>query len=318
MRRRDRATRSDEGAHPGAPPPEEEAGQGDPSERPASPPKRMRKHTPLVDEEGTPLISPAATVRTTHDHYEGKYGGGKDSAKAALHNAVSETWATARDGHGGSPLTFTREDILTETQALAKRKRSAPGPDAVSYEILGLIGKKTAEVTATALTEWCADMGTQDLPQIWAQCILSLIPKAGKGKHMEPASHRSCVGYPEHGCGPHSAQDASRPFEGFCERLRISSRRHCQGGCHAHTSPYREDARRGEHIHVVNIDISDAFGRIQYDNTRTALESKIGCRRALPLFRLLVGTSCSICVVEECSRTPYTSGKGVDKAQYKS
>lgn len=68
-----------------------------------------------------------------------------------------------------------------DTQALATRKSSAPGPDVVPYEVVGLIGKETAGVMATALTDWCADMGTQDLPQIWAQSILSLIPKAGEG-----------------------------------------------------------------------------------------------------------------------------------------
>lgn len=66
-------------------------------------------------------------------------------AKAALHRAVSETGATARGGHGSPPpLNFSAEDVLTETQTLAKRKRSAPGPDAVPREVLGLIGKETA------------------------------------------------------------------------------------------------------------------------------------------------------------------------------
>lgn len=134
----------------------------------------MRKHTPLVDEEGNPLVSPAATMRTIHDHYEGKYGGGRDTANAALaalRKALPETQAKARDGQGGHPLTM-------ETRALAKRKSSAPGPDAV---LLGLIGEATPGVMATALTNSCADMGTQDIPQIWAQSILSLNPKAGKG-----------------------------------------------------------------------------------------------------------------------------------------
>lgn len=80
----------------------------------------MRKHAPLADEEGNPLINPAALI--IHDHYEAKYGGGKESAKAALHIAVSETQATACDGHRGNPFTFSGEDILTETQALKKKK----------------------------------------------------------------------------------------------------------------------------------------------------------------------------------------------------
>lgn len=63
----------------------------------------IRKHTPLVDEEGNPLVGLAPTMRMIHDHFESKYGGGAESARAALHAAVSETRATARDGHGGSP-----------------------------------------------------------------------------------------------------------------------------------------------------------------------------------------------------------------------
>lgn len=58
--------------------------------------------------------------------------------------------------------------------------------------------------------------------------------------------------------------------------------------------PLIEKARVwGEHIPMATIDISDAFGRIQYTGAWGGLKAKIGGRCAL--FRLLVGTSCNIC-----------------------
>lgn len=94
---------------------------------------------------------------------------------------MSETRATARDGQAGRPLVFTGEDVLQEIRALSKREFSAPGPDAVLYEVLEEVVSKTADIVATALTNSCADMGTQDLPRIWAESVLSLIPQARKG-----------------------------------------------------------------------------------------------------------------------------------------
>lgn len=51
----------------------------------------------------------------------------------------------------------------------------------VSYEVVGLIGKGAAEVMASNLVAWCANMDGGDLPMTWAKSILSLIPKAGRG-----------------------------------------------------------------------------------------------------------------------------------------
>lgn len=206
------------------------------------PPQGMRKHTPLADEERNPLIGPVATMRTFHNHYEDKYGGGTDLVKTALHKVVSETRAAARGVQGGHPLTFGAEDLLLEARALAKRN-SAPGPDAVPYEVPGLIGEETAGVMATAPTDWCADMGTQDTPQIWAQSILSLIPKSGKGvkiHNLRPIGAR--VGGAENRCGLHYAQDANRYPSGIGERLRKSPRQQCRIGAHALASHYRKVA----------------------------------------------------------------------------
>lgn len=71
------------------------------------------------------------------------------------------------------------------------------------------------------------------------------------------------------------------------------------------TSLLIEKAREwGENSHMGKIDISDAFGSIEYKDMRKALRTKLGCRRALPLFRLLAGTSCNVCWCGEVLEEP--------------
>lgn len=68
---------------------------------------------------------------------------------------------------------------------------SAPGHDAASYDILGMIGEKTAGIMASTSADCCAGIGTQGLPRIWAESVLSLIPEAGNNTTEISISGRS-------------------------------------------------------------------------------------------------------------------------------
>lgn len=93
---------------------------------------------------GTPIVVPAPTTkRPIYTRCEQKQGDGREDTNPALQNVASETCAVERDGHGGIPLKFNGEDLLHETCIVVKRRGSAPGPGAVSHEVLGLTGKET-------------------------------------------------------------------------------------------------------------------------------------------------------------------------------
>lgn len=68
---------------------------------------------------------------------------------------------------------------------------------------------------------------------------------------------------------------------------------------------------------MAKLDISDAFGSIDFDNTWKALKAKLGCRRALPLFRLLFGASCNISWCGEVPEDPIDCRQGGRQALWK-
>lgn len=67
-----------------------------------------------------------------------------------------------------------------------------------------------------------------------------------------------------------------------------------------------EKAREwGEHIHVAKTTSRTLLGASStYADTWGTLKAKLGCRCALPLFRILVGTSCNICWCGEVLEEP--------------
>lgn len=199
-------------------------------------------------------------MRTTHVSYWAKYGGGLAKASNILHAAVSETPAAAREGHGGSRLNLTQEDILHETQAVARRKRSALGPDAVSYEALGLFGETVAENMA-----WR-----------WATSILFLVRMAGKRGREDISGPSTRAGTAENGDGLHDTQHVGTSWMDRSMRMHIVRR------CSRYSSP--SSGRN-----------SPGVGRsIQYKDTWDALRSNLGCRRAFAIFHLFVGALSNI------------------------
>lgn len=161
-------------------------------------------------------------------------------------------------------------------------------------------------IIAEALTNWCADIGTQYLPKTWDESVFSLIPKAGKGgkiRHLRPIGFVSvlqktaaaCIirkTWAELLCG--SDAFAYRPGSGLdvavmSVRLLI------------------ENARDwGEHIHVVKIEFSDAFRSIHYTGTWGALKAKLGFRRASPFSVFWWGPHATSVGAVKCLRNQYT------------
>lgn len=231
--------------------------------------------------------------------YEGNYGGGKRRRNPPSTPRCPRHGRRPAMGMAAALSPSPGGHFDGNTRPLAKVKWSAPGPDAVSDDILGLIGAETAEVMGTALTEWCADMGTQDLPQIWAQSIVPLIPKAGKkgerGEDTESASHRSCVGYPGDICCLHYAQAAARPLRGFGERLGIPAGKQRRGGCHTPAPPCQRDPRMGRTHSRGPIRY---LGRIWKHSVRqhvACFEAEAWLSSCPSILPLSAGTSCNNC-----------------------
>lgn len=78
---------------------------------------------------------------------------------SVLHQALSETRA-ALEGLGGQPLTTTKEVVIEVLTAPGRRKGYAPGPNALTNEVLVLLGEATAAYKADVLRQCCIDWET--------------------------------------------------------------------------------------------------------------------------------------------------------------
>lgn len=83
-------------------------------------------------------------------------------------------------GAGGQPWVITTDGVMGVLRALACCKGPAPGPDALTYELLALLGEGAAEVMANVLQYWCRDMGDTPMPKSWKESLAALLHK-GRG-----------------------------------------------------------------------------------------------------------------------------------------
>lgn len=84
-----------------------------------------------------------------------KYGDWDGKAERVAIVATAETKAAVLDGTAGKPLVITGELVSKVFHQAGRQSGKAPGLDAMTYEVLALLGEATAQAFAQILNQWC-------------------------------------------------------------------------------------------------------------------------------------------------------------------
>lgn len=110
----------------------------------AKPVTMMKWFRALTDEGGNVVETGAQTVNALTNHMRQKYRAWEGKAGRVSILATAETKAALLDGTAGKPLVTTGELVSRASHQAGRKRGKAPGPDAVTYEVLALVGEATA------------------------------------------------------------------------------------------------------------------------------------------------------------------------------
>lgn len=110
-------------------------------------PLALKRHRPLPDTEGKPIEGKWQTMKALTEDMRSECGDETGWA-AKVYVLATEASKEAIVGGTAGPKLVVTTDMVTETfQQSAKRRGSAPGPGAITYEVLGLLGEQTVART---------------------------------------------------------------------------------------------------------------------------------------------------------------------------